>query len=427
MERFKTKKLFEQATQLIPGGVNSPIRSFYNMGISPMIVESGYQDCIIDADQHTYIDFCMSFGALILGHAPEVVTQKVQERIAKGSSFGLTSLEEIAIASWMHENLQAVEKIRFVSSGTEAVMTAIRLARAFTNAKYVIKFDGNYHGHVDALLVQAGSYLAKAPSTEGVLDETIQYTISLPYNDLGAVRAFFDRFEEPIAAVLIEPCAGNMGVVPADRDFLLYLKQETEERNALLIFDEVISFFRVGLKGMSGLYEIEPDLICFGKIIGGGYPAAAVGGSCEIMDQLAPLGRVYQAGTLSGNPVAMTAGLATLNEIAKPGFYENLFLKTTQFLDPIRQFIEEHDLPICINQVGAMFTIFFGSKEVKNSHDLKNLDSDLFKKFFQYLFVHGVYIPPSQMEACFMSSAHSEKHLEFVQGHIIDFFKKHIL
>jgi glutamate-1-semialdehyde 2,1-aminomutase len=424
MERFRTKKLFEQATQLIPGGVNSPVRSFRNLGISPMVVDSGYQDCIVDVDQHTYIDFCMSWGALILGHAPEVVVKKVQERVAKGSTFGVTCQEEIQIAAWMTKQIKPVEKVRFVSSGTEAVMTAIRLARAFTKAKYIIKFDGNYHGHVDALLVKAGSYLHKEPATEGVLKETVDYTISLPYNDLAAVKEFFKEFKEPIAAILIEPVAGNMGVVPADPVFLQYLKEQSVERKALLIFDEVISFFRVGLLGAYHLYGIEPDLICFGKIIGGGFPAAAVGGSREIMDQLAPIGNVYQAGTLSGNPVAMVAGLATLEEISKPQFYEELFEKTENFLKPIRLFFEEQEICACVNSCGAMFTIFVGAKSISNSQDLQKLDHDLFRKLFQYLFVHGVYIPPAQQEAWFLSSAHTEKHLEKAQKLIIEFFEK---
>lgn len=424
MERYRTKKLFEQATQVIPGGVNSPVRSFFNLGISPMIVDSGSEDCITDADKHTYIDFCMSWGALILGHAPLPVVKKVQERVAKGSTFGVTCQEEIQIASWMTSHVKPIEKIRFVSSGTEAVMTAIRLARAFTKAKYIIKFDGNYHGHVDALLVKAGSYLQREAATEGVLSETVEYTLSLPYNDLECAKKFFSEFQEPIAAILIEPVAGNMGVVPASKEFLDYLKGQSLEKKALLIFDEVISFFRVGLLGASNLYGIEPDLICFGKIIGGGYPAAAVGGSREIMDQLAPLGKVYQAGTLSGNPVAMVAGLATIEEITKPGFYEDLFLKTENFLKPIEKFIADNNIAACVNKQGAMFTIFLGTQSVKNSADIVKVDHDLFKKLFQYLFVHGVYIPPSQMEAWFMSSVHTEKHLEKAQKLIIEFFQK---
>ena len=424
MDRFKTKKLFDQATQVIPGGVNSPVRSFSNLGISPMVVESGDKDCIIDVDQHRYIDFCMSWGALILGHAPSSVQEKVLARIKKGSTFGITCPEEIQLASWVTTHVKPVEKVRFVSSGTEAVMTAIRLARAFTQAKYIIKFDGNYHGHVDALLVKAGSYLHQEAATEGVLEETIQYTLSLPYNDLKFAKNFFANFHEPIAAILVEPVAGNMGVVLGDAEFLNYLKEVSLEKKALLIFDEVISFFRVGLLGATHHYQIEPDLICFGKIIGGGYPAAAVGGSREIMDQLAPLGRVYQAGTLSGNPVAMAAGLATIEEIQKEGFYTNLNNKTAEFLKPIQEFILEHHIEACINQIGSMFTIFFGTKKVGSSHDLIYLEHGLFRKFFQYLFVHGVYIPPSMQESWFISSSHTAEHLLKAQKLILEFFQK---
>ncbi len=423
MERFKTKKLFEKATQLIPGGVNSPVRSFPNLGISPMVVDYGVKDCIVDVDKHSYIDFCMSWGALILGHAPENVVSKVQERVAKGSTFGVTCQEEIEIANWMISNIKIVEKIRFVSSGTEAVMTAIRLARAFTQSKYIVKFDGNYHGHVDALLVKAGSYLQTEAATDGVLKETVDFTISLPYNDLESVKTFFSSFSKSIAAILIEPIAGNMGVVRPSKEFIKYLKEISIERKALLIFDEVISFFRVGLKGAAELFDVEPDLICFGKIIGGGYPAAAVGGSREIMDQLAPLGKVYQAGTLSGNPVAMVAGLETLYTLAQPGFYEALFQKTHKFIDPINQFFKENHIEACINAQGAMFTLFVGSKAIHSSHDLVTLDAEGFRKLFQYLFVHGVYIPPSQLEAWFISSAHTEAHLEKAQKLIIEFFK----
>lgn len=424
MERYRTKKLFEKAIQVIPGGVNSPVRSFANLGISPMVVDYGFEDCIVDVDQHIYIDFCMSWGALILGHAPKSVVNKVKNRVEKGSTFGITCSEEIALANWMQENIKVVEKIRFVSSGTEAVMTAIRLARAFTNAKYIIKFDGNYHGHVDALLVKAGSYLQTTPATDGVLQETVEFTISLPYNDLDFAKDFFSTFDEPIAAILIEPIAGNMGVVPADQSFLNYLKEQSIEKKALLIFDEVISFFRVGLKGATEWYGIEPDLICFGKIIGGGYPAAGVGGSREIMDQLAPVGRVYQAGTLSGNPVAMVAGLTTLEEISKVNFYEELNKKTENFLNPIREFFAEKNIPACIQSAGSMFTLFLGVKKVTNSNDLSQLDSEMFRKLFQYLFVHGIYIPPSQQEAWFLSSAHTDKHLEKTQKAIFDFFHK---
>jgi glutamate-1-semialdehyde 2,1-aminomutase len=425
MERLQSKKLFEQATHVIPGGVNSPVRSFPHLGISPMIVESGSGDLIYDADGHAYIDFCMSWGALILGHAPSAVVKAVQERVAKGSSFGVTSKEEIEIATWMTSKIPSIEKVRFVSSGTEAVMTAIRLARAFTKEKYIIKFDGNYHGHNDTTLVKAGSYLHAEAATEGVLEDAVKFTLSLPYNDLEFAKRFFETFHKPIAAILIEPVAGNMGVVPATAEFLKFLREKADEKKALLVFDEVISFFRVGLLGAQGIYGVQPDLTCFGKIIGGGFPAAAVGGSCEIMDLLAPIGKVFQAGTLSGNPVAMIGGLTTLKEIEKENFYESLDAKLERFIKPIQEAIKKHKYPACIQAQGSMFTIFFGATEIKTSHDLRLLDHEMFKRFFQYLFVHGVYIPPSQQEASFISSAHTDEHLAKASELIIKFFEKY--
>lgn len=424
MERLKTKKLFEQALKVIPGGVNSPVRAFKETGISPMVVDYGLNDLIFDVDQHSYIDFCMSWGALILGHAHQEVVKKVQNRVALGSTFGITSKEEIELATFMTQTIRHIEKVRFVSSGTEAVMTAIRLARGYTKAKYLIKFDANYHGAIDALLIKAGSYLQSVSSTDGVIQEAINFTISLPYNDLDQAKKFFETFDEPIAAILIEPIAGNMGVVPADQAFLSYLRQVATEKKALLIFDEVISGFRVSYEGASFLYQIIPDLVCFGKIIGGGYPAACVAGKKEIMDHLAPIGNVYQAGTLSGNPVAMTAGLAVLQEIYKPDFYQRLNDKTLSFIRPIQEMLVDLDLPACIQQQGSMFTLFFGVKEVKGSQDLKNLDTSLFKKFFQHLFVHGVYIPPSQFESWFISEAHTLEHLEKAKMLIMEFLKK---
>ena len=424
MERLKTKKLFEQALKVIPGGVNSPVRAFKEVGIFPMVVDHGIGDLIYDADQRSYIDFCMSWGALILGHAHKEVVKKVQERVAKGSTFGITCKEEIELASWMTKTLPHIQKVRFVSSGTEAVMTAIRLARGFTNAKYIIKFDANYHGAIDALMVKAGSYLKSVPSAGGVIEEAVSYTISLPFNDLANVKQFFSSFHEPIAAILIEPIAGNMGVVPASLEFLTLLREESSKRGAVLIFDEVISGFRVAYQGASCLYGIQPDLVCFGKIVGGGYPAAAIGGTHEIMDHLAPLGKVYQAGTLSGNPVAMCAGLAVLQEVSKPKFYDELLAKTQGFIEPIQKLIDQLDLPACIQSKGSMFTLFFGVKTVTGSHDLEHLDQAVFKKFFQHLFVHGVYIPPSQFEAWFISEAHTVEHLEKAQLLVMEFLKK---
>lgn len=302
-------------------------------------------------------------------------------------------------------------------------MSAIRLARGFTGKSRIVKFNGNYHGHADSLLIQAGSgvaHLNAEASSKGVPPEAVSHTTSLPYNDLGTCRAFL-RAHADVAAVLIEPIAGNMGVVPAKREFLQMLQEETRRSGALLIFDEVITGFRVGLQGAQGLYAITPDLTCFGKILGGGFPAAAFGGRAEIMDLLAPLGEVYQAGTLSGNPVAMQAGLATLKELQAPGFYESLEQKSENFAAPLQEAIQKRSLNACLQRRGSMMTLFFGVKQVEKKEDLAQMDAPLFKRFFLHLFENGIYIPPSPYEALFISSAHADEHLEKTRACILEF------
>lgn len=424
MERLKSKKMWDLALKVMPGGVSSPIRSFKEVGIHPLVVDRADKDLIYDVDQHPYIDFCMSYGAMILGHSHPEVVHQVRQQIEKGTTYGTTSKGEIELAEWMHRTLPCCEKVRFVSSGTEAVMTAIRLARGFTGAKTMIKFDANYHGAVDSVMASAGSYLKSTPSASGVLEDAVRHTISLPYNDEEALTAFFERYHEPIAAILIEPVAANMGVVPASGSFLRKLREFTRERNALLIFDEVISGFRVAYGGAQEVYGVTADLVCYGKIIGGGYPLAAVAGRGVVMDCLAPLGPVYQAGTLSGNPVGAIAGLTVLKELSRPGFYDELFGKTESFLKPIRTYIQDQQLDVAIQSMGAMFTIFFGTTQVAASKDLVDLDALLFKKFFQTLFVQGIYIPPSPFEACFITSAHTPAHLEKTQQVMMEFLKK---
>lgn len=425
-EREKSKRIYEASCALIPGGVNSPVRCFPGLDIPPIIVASAKGDMLYDADGQSYIDYCASWGALIIGHAHEAVVQAIKTQVESGTSYGTATPIELDLASRIIKDYPSVEKIRFVSSGTEATMTAIRVARAFTGKDLIVKFNGNYHGHSDGLLIRAGSgvsFVNAEASSKGVPADFVKNTASLPFNDIPALREFLNA-NANVAAIILEPIVANMGVVPAHSEFIECLREETENRGILLIFDEVITGYRVGLKGAQGLYRISPDLTCFGKIISGGLPAAAFGGSAEIMNHLAPLGEVYQAGTLSGNPIAMAAGIATLKEVHAPRFYASLEEKVHYLLDPIRTLIEERDLPICLQQAGSMFTFFFGVRKVSKSEDLEELDHDLFKQFFLHLFERGIYFSPSPREACFVSSAHKWENLERTRECIIDFLNK---
>lgn len=407
----------------MPGGVNSPVRSFSGLSITPLIAARGKDDLIWDVDDREYIDFCGSWGSLILGHGPEAIVKAAQAQMALGASFGIATEGEERLAKKIISHMPSIEKIRFVSSGTEATMSALRLARGFTGKSLLVKFEGNYHGHSDSLLVKAGSGVAhmnSLASSKGIPEEIIKNTLSLPYNDIIGVSKILQSRSD-LAAVIIEPIAGNMGVVPASSEFLEMLRQVTLDQGALLIFDEVISGFRVGLQGVQGIQGIKPDLTCLGKIIGGGFPAAAFGGRKEIMDHLAPLGEVYQAGTLSGNPVAMSAGLATLVALEEKGFYDKLEIKTAQFLAPIEEALRGKG---CVQRVGSMFTLFLGPSKVESWKDLEKLDKERFKSFFLYLFERGIYIPPSPYESWFISIAHKRDHLEKAQKTILDFFEK---
>jgi len=410
-----SETLFTKLCRVIPGGVSSPVRSFNAVGAAPMIVASGSGDLIRDVEGKEFIDYCCSFGPLILGHAHPTVVKGVQEQVALGFSFGITNGIEEKLASKIVGWIPAIEKIRFVSSGTEATMTALRIARGATGRPKIVKFAGHYHGHHDSLLVQAGSGVSRlnsAATSLGVNPGVISDTICLPFNDFEALHAFFQSpLAKETAAVIVEPIAGNMGVVwPADH-FLETLRKETRKVGALLIFDEVITGFRVGLRGASHLFAIEPDLLCLGKVIGGGFPAAAVGGKAKFMDLLAPLGQVYQAGTLSGNPVALRAGLETIQLIEQPGFYELLEQKTRRLVDPIEDALQGKEA--CIQRCGSMFTLFLGRTKVESKTDLEGLDRPLFAQFFRYLFERGIYIPPSPEETWFVSSAHTDAHLDY--------------
>lgn len=428
MFRAKSKQIYTQACQIIPGGVNSPVRSFRHLKMDPLIAQSGKGAKIFDVDGNEYIDFCCSWGALILGHAHPQVLKGVIEQIQKGTSFGIATEIEMKIASKIVELLPSVEKIRFVNSGTEATMTAMRLARGCTERPKIIKFSGHYHGHSDSLLIQAGSGVAKLnplATSKGVPPNTIADTLCFPFNDFDRIRSFF-RSEDAaeVAAVILEPITGNMGVVPPEKGFLEMLREETDRNGSLLIFDEVITGFRVGLQGAAGLYGIDPDLTCLGKVIGGGFPVAAVGGKAKYLDALAPLGPVYQAGTLSGNPPAMRGGLETLAIITQKGFYEELNIRAEAMTEPLKKALRGKNA--CLQQVGSMFNIFFGVKQVRSKEDLKNIDEEMFIRFFQYLFERGIYISPSSHEAWFLTSVHLDSEIEKTVNCMLEFIEKYV-
>lgn len=426
LEREKSKRLYERACKIFPGGVSSPVRAFSNLGLTPLVVESAKGSLLFDPDGNQYIDFCLSFGAIILGHAHPSITNAITAQMQRGSSYCTLTEYEIELALKLIKHYPSIEKLRFVSSGTEATMTAIRLARGYTGKKKIIKFNGNYHGHSDVLLVQAGSGATTLPksTSKGVPLEVIQHTLSLPYNDIQSVLKAF-RENSDIAAVIVEPVCGNSGVIPAFQEFMEVLREETFKYDAVFIMDEIITGFRVGLNGAQDLYGLEPDMTCLGKIIGGGFPTAAFGGKKEIMDLLAPLGDVYQAGTLSGNPIAMVAGEAVISEIEKEGFYENLNDKADLLTLPIQSLIAKKQLPVCLQRVGTMFSLFFGCTQVTCKEDLEKLDHEAFKKFFVHLFERGIYIPPSHYEAWFISASHSEEQLELAKEHILDFLNNY--
>ena len=406
--------------EVIPGGVNSPVRSCRGLLDEAFIVERGLGDMIEDISGKKFIDYCCSWGALIHGHAHPAILDAARKRMEKGTSFGISTLIEEQMARRVTEIIDSIDSVRFVSSGTEATMSAVRLARGFTGRKKIIKFIGNYHGHADYFLVKAGSGVSGLveSSSAGVPEESAMHTVCLPYNDIEAAEK---EITEEVAAVILEPVAANMGVVPADPAFVAALRDKTKETGTVLIFDEVITGFRVGLKGAGELYGVRPDLTCLGKVVGGGFNAAAFGGRKDIMEYLAPLGPVYQAGTLSGNPVAMEAGLQALKLLQIDGFYEELQRKTDIITKPVRQLIYEKKLPACLQQSGSMFTLFFGKEKVENFQDAMNCDRESFAEFFRYMHERGVYIPPSGMEAWFVSSAHTDEHLEFTRDILLEF------
>ena len=415
MKEETSKKLFAEAKSYIPGGVNSPVRACRSVGADPLFIISGRGSRIVDADGNGYIDYIGSWGPLIQGHAHRAVIKAVTEAINKGASFGAPTTSEIRVAKLICELMPAMEMIRMVNSGTEAAMSAIRLARGATGRSRIIKFDGCYHGHADSLLVAAGSGLATLgiPGSPGVPDEIAGLTISLPYNDLGPVEEAFKKYEGEIAAIIIEPVAGNMGVVPPAEGFLNGLSELTRKHGALLILDEVITGFRLGLGGATAHYGIDPDLICLGKIIGGGMPVGAFGGKRRIMEQLAPEGKVYQAGTLSGNPLAMAAGLATLESLKdNPSVYPRLEEMSAALAGGLLDAAQKHGHRVCGNRVGSMSTLFFTPGPVTDYVSATKSDTEKYARFYRGMREKGIYLAPSQFEATFVSASHTEADLE---------------
>lgn len=411
---MKSISLFERAKRVIPGGVNSPVRAFGAVGGVPPFIKWGCGSKIYDEDGNGYIDIFMSWGPLILGHGRREVVQKLTEAVLNGTSFGAPTELEVLMAEEIINSFPSIELIRFVNSGTEAVMSAIRLARAFTKRRFIVKFEGCYHGHSDSMLVSAGSGALTfgIPSSPGVPDDIAKLTVVLPYNSQEMVRELFSKRGEEIAGVIVEPVAGNMGVVLPERGFLESLREETKRYGALLIFDEVITGFRISEGGAQEAFQIKPDLTCLGKIIGGGLPVGAYGGKREIMELISPSGPVYQAGTLSGNPLAMTAGLETIRILKQEKPYKMLEEKTEKLSEEISNVLREKGIPHRINRIASIFTVFFTEEEVNDLSSAKKSSLHLFSKFFHGLLKRGVYLPPSQFEAIFLSTAHTDEDLE---------------
>ncbi|MDR0311514.1 MAG: glutamate-1-semialdehyde 2,1-aminomutase [Acidobacteriota bacterium] len=410
--RFETKKseaLMARAVGLMPGGVNSPVRAFRSVGGTPLFIAEGKGSRVVDADNNIYIDYLGSWGPLILGHSPAVVRAALRRQIERGTSFGAPTENEVVLAEMIIDAVPSIEKVRLVNSGTEATMSAVRLARAFTGRNKIVKFDGCYHGHVDSLLVKAGSGVATLglPDSPGVASDCV-HTLSIPYNDEDALIKVFELHKSEIAAVIVEPIPGNMGAVLPARGFLEQLRKITKKHETLLIFDEVISGFRISRGGAQERFKVKPDLTCLGKVVGGGLPIGAYGGRKEIMKMVAPEGPVYQAGTLSGNPVAVTAGIAALKAIAKPDVYGVLEEKTALLVDGLRKAASAAGVEVVINSIGSMFTVFFTSSPVKDFQSAKTSDTARYANFFHALLEKGVYFPPSQFETCFVSLAHTK-------------------
>jgi len=414
MGRKKSIGLYHRALEVIPGGVNSPVRAFQAIGVPPSFIERAKGSKIFDVDGHEYIDYVGSWGPMILGHAHPKIVAALKKALPKGTSYGAPTPLEVELASKVKKAFPSMELVRMVSSGTEAVMSAIRVARGYTGRPNVIKFEGCYHGHGDSLLVKAGSGATTfgIPDSLGIPEDLAKHTQTATYNDLESVKILVSQYPEQIACVIVEPIAGNMGVVLPERGFLEGLRKICDERGIVLIFDEVISGFRTAYGGAQEIYKIKADMTCLGKIIGGGLPVGAYGGKRAMMDKVSPLGGVYQAGTLSGNPLAMTAGITTLELLRAKKVYQDLGKKTLYLTEKIAECAEERGLPFTINQATGLFTLFFTEGPVRDYRTAKTSNPKRFAQFFIEMMKQGIYLPPSQFEAWFISLAHTQKDLD---------------
>ncbi|REJ10749.1 glutamate-1-semialdehyde 2,1-aminomutase [Halobacillus trueperi] len=409
----RSKQAYTKAVDLMPGGVNSPVRAFKSVQMDPIFMEKGAGSKLYDLDGNEYIDYVLSFGPLILGHADEKVTEALTKATANGTSFGAPTEMENELASLVKERVPSIEMLRMVNSGTEATMSALRVARGYTGRDKILKFEGNYHGHGDSLLIKAGSGVATLglPDSPGVPESIAQNTITVPYNDLESVRYVFEEFGDDLAAVIIEPVSGNMGVVPPNDGFLQELRKMTEDNGTVLIFDEVMTGFRVGYYSAQGHFGVTPDMTCLGKVIGGGLPVGAYGGKREIMERVAPVGDIYQAGTLSGNPLAMTAGYETISAMTEEA-YASINKKVDRLIEGYEEAAEKHNIPLTVNRAGSMVGFFFTNEPVTNFETANQSDLELFTRYFQGMIEEGVYLPPSQFEGLFLSVKHTDEDIE---------------
>ena len=415
-----SEKYYKKARDLMPGGVNSPVRSFSAVGGSPIFISKAKGSYLYDEDGNKYLDFIASWGPLILGHSHPKVVRALKDASVLGTSYGAPCKSEIELAGIVTKSFKSIDLVRMTNSGTEATMSAVRLARGYTGKDYIIKFEGCYHGHADYLLVKAGSGATTfgSPSSPGVPKSFTSKTLLAKFNDIDSVKRLYEKYGDKIAAVIVEPVAGNMGVVTPQKGFLNELRKITKKYESLLVFDEVITGFRLSKGGAQQIFDVYPDITCLGKIIGGGLPVGAYGGRKEIMKHIAPDGPVYQAGTLSGNPLAMAAGIATLKQLGSKSVYNKLEKTTVNFVEEIREIITKLRIKACVNQIGSMFTIFFNEGEIYNYETATSSNTKIFSKFFKNLLSAGIMFPPSQFESVFISTVHTEKELKFALNSI---------
>jgi len=426
VKRNKSELLFEQAQLLMPGGVNSPVRAFKNVGGKPIFFKSAKGPILIDEDDNQYIDFIGSWGPMILGHSNPVVLDAIKSQLELGTSYGAPTGLENALASIIKSQVPSMKKLRMVNSGTEATMSCIRLARGYTGKNKIIKFTGCYHGHVDSLLVKAGSGVSTfgLPDSPGIPKDLAALTYSCPYNNIEALIEVVNEVGSDLAAIIVEPIAGNMGFIPGEPQFLNTLRELCNEHNSLLIFDEVMSGFRVGLGGAQSIYQIQPDLTALGKVIGGGLPVGAFGGKQSVMDQLAPLGPIYQAGTLSGNPLAMSAGIALIDALIKKDPYDELEKASSEIMTHTKSLMTAKGIPFSTSSIGGMFGFFFSENLPVNFEDVVESDDAMFKKFFYASLNHGIYFAPSKYEAGFISSTHDQSIIDITKNKIDEAIKE---